>query len=73
MELRNRLAGLGAVGHFDKAKAAGAAGLPVGGKVRTPDGSVHFEELHEMGFRGAPGDIPNENPRGLLPSWVRLW
>src|SRR6266446_6713746 len=64
LELGNRRAGGGAIGHLDKAKAFGAAGVAIRDHPNLVHHAIRLEELAEVVVSGAKRQIANKNIHG---------
>src|SRR5216683_928042 len=62
----DRRLGLGGVWHLDKAKAAGAAGLPLRYEVDVLHLAIHFEELAHLFAGGRIRQTADKNPSGAV-------
>src|SRR6266705_3708000 len=67
LELGNRCSRGGAIGHLDKAKAFGAAGLAVRDDSDLVHHAIRLEELAEVMVGGAKRQIANINIHGKFP------
>src|SRR6266702_3210099 len=67
LELGNRRSGGGAIGHLDKAKAFGAAGVAIRDHPDLVHHTIRLEELAEVVVGGAKRQIANKNIHGKFP------
>src|SRR6266568_2436872 len=67
LELGHRRFGRGAIGHLDKAKAFGAAGVAIRDHPDLVHHTIRLEELAEVVVGGAKRQIANKNIHGKFP------
>ena len=67
LELGNGGSGGGAIGHLDKAKAFGAAGLAIRNDPDLVHHAIRLEELAQVMISGAKREIANINIHGKFP------
>src|SRR6266446_2898258 len=67
LELGHRRSGRSAIGHLDKAKAFGAAGVAIRDHPDLVHHTIRLEELAEVAVGGAKRQIANKNIHGKFP------
>jgi hypothetical protein len=59
VERRNRFVSLAGIGHFDESETAGAARIPVGHESNFLHRAMGLEQISQLGFGGAVGEVSN--------------